>query len=361
MYQNLKNPEVSRDNAFNLIRLICCLIVLYEHCVGLAGLTLPSFGLSSYAVHTFFILSGFWVTKSILRSNSVKEYTIKRVTRIFPSYWFVVLFWAIVLVFFSNLSATEYFTSGDFWKYIFWNGITLNFVHPNLPGVFVGQPLNGAVNGALWTIKIEVAFYILLPFILLILNKTAKKSVGGGGSKCIVVLAMFYVLSVIVAGTLRFIVSKYDLSSSLTNQIPSLICYFFAGMILLFCYEWFIRHFIFVLPAIVILALHYAGVHTDIIVFKVLAEVAEYLEPIALSVLVLFLALHLKLFSVIGRNKDYSYLIYLWHFPVIRCLSESKMYDLHPILGILGTIVFSFFLSYLFNKLELYLKVKKVS
>ena len=173
---------VPKENAFNFLRLICALIVIYEHSVLLSGSKiLPCMGLREIAVNVFFILSGFWVTQSYLRSSSVKEYAKKRCNKIFPLYFTVVILSAILLVFFSNLSAKEYFTDSEFYKYLIANLTTLNFIHPTLPGVFEGLALGGSVNGSLWTIKIELGFYIILPLIVYLINKMSK--IMGGGRK----------------------------------------------------------------------------------------------------------------------------------------------------------------------------------
>ena len=80
---------VPKENAFNFLRLICALIVIYEHSVLLSGSEiLPCMGLREIAVNVFFILSGFWVTLSYLRSSSVKEYAKKRCNKIFPLYFY---------------------------------------------------------------------------------------------------------------------------------------------------------------------------------------------------------------------------------------------------------------------------------
>lgn len=171
---------VPRENAFNFLRLICALIVIYEHSVLLSETeVLPCLELRGIAVNVFFILSGFWVTQSYLRSSSVKEYAKKRCNKIFPLYFTVVILSAILLVFFSNLPAKEYFTDSGFYKYLIANFFTLNFIHPTLPGVFEGLALGGSVNGSLWTIKIELGFYIILPLIVYLINKMSKNNGGG--------------------------------------------------------------------------------------------------------------------------------------------------------------------------------------
>lgn len=172
--------NVSKSNAFNFLRLVCCLIVIYEHCVVLSGVNFPCYDLRGIAVNVFFILSGFWVTQSFFKSGSIKEYAIKRCKKILPQYWLVVFVCAVGLSAFSVLPLREYFCDSIFYKYLASNILTLNFIQPNLPGVFEGLALNGSVNGSLWTIKIEIGFYILLPFIVFAVKKLHEKFNGGG-------------------------------------------------------------------------------------------------------------------------------------------------------------------------------------
>lgn len=180
----MEKIEIPRDNAFNFLRLICALIVIYEHSVLLSGNDLlPCLGFRVIAVNVFFILSGFWVTQSYLRSVSIKEYVNKRCKKIFPLYITVVILSAILLVFFSKLSAKNYFTNIDFYRYLIANLSTLNFIHPTLPGVFEGLALGGSVNGSLWTIKVELGFYVILPFIIYLTNKVSRNHGRGGGTE----------------------------------------------------------------------------------------------------------------------------------------------------------------------------------
>ena len=172
--------KIPEENSFNFLRLVCCLIVIYEHCVVLSGTDFPCYDLRGIAVKVFFILSGFWVTQSFLKSDSIKEYAIKRGKKILPQYWMVVLVCAVGLSAFSVLPLREYFCNSVFYKYLAANILTLNFIQPNLPGVFEGLDLNGSVNGSLWTIKIEIGFYILLPFIVFAVKKLCEKFNGGG-------------------------------------------------------------------------------------------------------------------------------------------------------------------------------------
>lgn len=167
-------PKVQKENGFTAIRIFCALIVVYEHFIVLTGINLPILELRGIAVNVFFILSGFWVTRSLYTSKSLLEFYKKRVKKIFPAYLTVVFATAILLVFISTLTIRQYFTDSGFWKYLVANISTLNFIHPSLPGVFNGEP----VNGSLWTIKVELGFYIILPLITFLC--IGKKNNGGG-------------------------------------------------------------------------------------------------------------------------------------------------------------------------------------
>ena len=189
-------PEISKQNNFTLLRMLCCLIIIYEHSVFLSNSSYINLNLCWYAVRVFFILSGFWVTFSLLRSKSLKEYALKRFKKIFPLYWTIVIGFALILSSVSSLSFYEYFKNIDFYKYLAANLSTLNFLCQSLPGVFEGLPLEGAVNGALWTIKVEVGFYIILPFILFLINKFSKKFTENIEMNGLIILFIIFILSV---------------------------------------------------------------------------------------------------------------------------------------------------------------------
>lgn len=131
-------------NAFNALRLICCLIIIVGHCLDLSGLSKtisfrPIFDMH-VCVCVFFILSGFFVTRSYLQKKqngeNVLRFYKRRASRILPSYYIVVLLCAVGFYFLSGLSAGDYFSSSGFWKYIFWNVLLLNFVCPSpLPNI----------------------------------------------------------------------------------------------------------------------------------------------------------------------------------------------------------------------------------
>jgi hypothetical protein len=70
----------------------------------------------------------------------------------------------------ANLPLNEY-VGKDLVKYLIGNSSTLNFLSPRLPGVFVDNPESGFVNGSLWTLKVELFFYISVPILFYIFKK----------------------------------------------------------------------------------------------------------------------------------------------------------------------------------------------
>ncbi len=331
-----------KDNSFNFLRLVCCLIVIYEHCVVLSGVNLPCYDLRGIAVNVFFILSGFWVTLSFFKSNSVKKYATKRAKKILPQYWLVVVVCAVVLSAFSVLPLREYFCNASFYKYLVANILTLNFIHPNLPGVFEGLALNGSVNGSLWTIKIEIGFYILLPFIVFVV-KNLREKINGGGYECIVFVAL-YLLSVLYEVFMPFVTEKTSLPSALNNQLPAFISYFVSGMIFAFYGEKLFPKLNFAfLPCLAILVL--------LNVFKI-PFVSSIFMPVCLAVCVMFLGLNLKIFKNVGQKTDYSYSLYLVHYPLAMCFISFGLFEKMSGFAIFAVLGTSFLCAFLLESFQ---------
>lgn len=154
-------------NNFDLLRTALALTVLLFHLGAVSGVPqlvwLRDYSPAHFAVQCFFFISGFLVTMSWERSTP-GSYFSKRARRIFPGYAFAVVGAAILLAPLSKLPLHEYFAHRDFWRYVGFNLLLANFVQPTLPGLFADNVAT-AVNGALWSIKIEVAFYCAVPVI----------------------------------------------------------------------------------------------------------------------------------------------------------------------------------------------------
>ena len=291
-------------NNFDFLRFIFAFMVILAHISVLTQTlnTIPILEhIDSYIpVCGFFIISGFLITKSYDKSKSLGDYIKKRANRLLPAYIFIILFTAFFLVFISSLSFNSYFTDNEFYKYLASNLIFLNFLHPCLPGVFT-KNIMCAVNGSLWTIKVEVCFYIIVPFLVLLTRKVKHR---------LLLLVILYGLVLVH----NFFLAKYlapknfSLYFTLSHQLPALMTYFISGMILHF-------YFNFILKYKGILA----AVALPIFIFEYLHHY-QYFLPIALSLLIFYFSYsaNFKFLNHFGKYGDYSYGIYIFHFPIIQ-------------------------------------------
>ena len=146
-----------------MIRLIAALQVAVHHTMSHLGIEH-----SSYAVFTltglfpgvpiFFFVSGFLISKSYENNSIITEYAQNRILRIYPAL-IVCTIVAVISCYFSGyLSKVEVDAS----KFIFWifGQITIaQFYNPD----FMREFGTGVLNGSLWTITVELQFYILIP------------------------------------------------------------------------------------------------------------------------------------------------------------------------------------------------------
>jgi peptidoglycan/LPS O-acetylase OafA/YrhL len=160
-----------KKNNFNLLRMVAATSVLITHSFAIAlgdpaaepfrsalGMTV-----GNIAVDVFFVASGFLVAGSLLRSQNTFDFIMARATRILPGLLVAVMMTVLVCgFFFSSLPMSDYFTHKQTWLYI-WRCVSLfRGVAYQLPGVFEGNPLPGAVNGSLWSLQFEVWMYAAL-------------------------------------------------------------------------------------------------------------------------------------------------------------------------------------------------------
>ena len=157
----------SRDNHFNLIRMIAATGVLVSHAFPIslgpgAGQpfqqTLQGAALGAVSVYVFFAISGYFIAQSFARSDDPWRFVMARILRLFPALAVVLLLTVAV----SGVWLTTASPAG-FWSaapaYLARN-LTLFSLKPDLPGVFVDNPFGPAINGSLWTLNYEVLCYL---------------------------------------------------------------------------------------------------------------------------------------------------------------------------------------------------------
>lgn len=154
-------------NNFDLLRIFAATQVLVVHAVLHLQIAAPQWLMKLiYAfpgVPIFFVISGFLISLSYERSSGLKSYCRNRVLRICPGLWCCVLSTILVasLLGFSFANGQAFvWTASQFAGAIYTPGFLKEF------GV-------GSYNISLWTIPVELQFYVLLPVLYWLTRKGA--------------------------------------------------------------------------------------------------------------------------------------------------------------------------------------------
>jgi peptidoglycan/LPS O-acetylase OafA/YrhL len=152
-----------RVNNFDLLRLLAALQVALVHGIGIlkpAGYFahLLGAGLNRFpGVPIFFVISGVLISKSYEHSDSLRDYLRNRCLRIFPGLW-VCLVVSVAVILALGVGSFGPITAPD---WLLWWAKQMSIFQGSRPA-FLKQ-LSTGLNGSLWTIPVELEFYIVLP------------------------------------------------------------------------------------------------------------------------------------------------------------------------------------------------------
>lgn len=311
----------SQPNRFDLLRLLFAGVVAIFHAVFLSGINrrgdweLFLAKASELSIQGFFIISGCLVLGSLVRSQTTSLYAEKRVRRLYPAYVVVILVPALISL----------ILTGNFQKvlsYIVPNLGFLNFIEPALPGLFDNYA--GIVNGALWTLKIEVMFYIALPLIWWFVKKPGKLCVA-------VYIALF-----LGAEIWRQFFMHYDhaYSEQLMRQLPGQMGYFAAGMLLnQYWHKLTQPKLWWALLSIVVIALTF------------MVPILHILRAPALALLIACMAFASGPRLDAAKYGDLSYGVYITHFPIIQMCIALGLFGT-PVVGLVVSLGLTLIASY---------------
>lgn len=175
--RTLGNAIDSHDNGFNLVRLACALLVVVYHAFQLnrvaprpdplTALVAPSADLGVIAVGIFFIISGMFITQSWMRDPHLLRFALRRVARIVPGLFVCMLVTVIPAVVLFSEQGWQGLLASAPWRYIFGNTVLHGLVYNippselSIPGVLGGQ----YPNGPLWTLYWEGRMYVMVALI----------------------------------------------------------------------------------------------------------------------------------------------------------------------------------------------------
>lgn len=277
-----------RDNNFDLLRMLFAYAVVFTHVRELSGGTSEFFLFNSsrWGVDGFFLISGYLVFRSWQNQPHFWAYGLKRLFRIYPAYITVIAVQCAILV------ALQWHDIRimDVLRYLAANALFLNFLSPTIGDFFAGLTFD-APNGALWTLKIEVAFYVLLPAAIMAARRF---------------LPIFLVIAIVVS--FAYYVTLLDVDQvRLANQLPGKTRLFALGM-LLAIYGHRIPIWAYAIVAAAALGVLQLGT-------------TGYLSvDIAIRDLLLATSIMAVAFAVprVSVPADISFTVYLVHYPLIQ-------------------------------------------
>lgn len=306
--QNKVPYNIPMPNNMGMVRYILATAVFIAHYAGHTSTYLPFPITADMGVGGFFALSGFLIYGSYLKKRNPKAFIIARAIRIMPAYLFTVLFFAITFCCISSLGIFNYFTNPGFWKYLLANITFLNFIHPTLPGVFEGLPIP-AVNGSLWTMKVEWLLYLSVPMVALIIRKCKNKA-----TLTFIIISILAIVYKICMSYLYLKTGK-SIYYTLSVQVFSQFYYFYLGVMIYYWFDLFMKY----RWPIMLLSVAILSIPISNIIYESIAI------PFALTTLVIGLSMTGKWATWEGKRDNVSYNMYLIHYPIVQCFAQFNL------------------------------------
>jgi len=299
----------STNNNFNLIRLFAALQVAIVHSAGYLNIDIQYLKFLDLfpGVPIFFFISGFLIIKSFKKNknNKLKNFFYNRILRIYPG-----LFFCFILTI-ASILFSEYLKNVDinYYQLFIWLITQLSVFQFYNPDFFRNYGV-GVVNGSLWTISVEIQFYLLTFFIYLLLNKYKK------------ILIVVFSICIFLNIQNAVFNEKITFFSKLFNVS-------FLPWIYMFLWGCYLEsneslqkklknYNIFIIITILII-LNYYSYQLDI--FRGKTNALNPIEFFLLSIVIFKIAyLKIKIPENFFNKNDISYGVYLYHMPIVNFL-----------------------------------------
>ncbi|MBO4233687.1 acyltransferase [Riemerella anatipestifer] len=326
--------SLARENNFDFLRLLFAFLVVYSHSFHLLGLKDPfrvlteeQIALGPFSVKCFFSISGYLIFQSLERSYSFYNYLWKRVLRIFPGLFIMLLLTIILVIPLGyNNSIIGLLSEYDFYKYLP-NNLLLYTLQYEVNGVFLDNKYQ-TINGSLWSIPYEFTFYLIL-LILLRLNRVDKLYI------LVIALLLSTIFALFKPSLLHSLFTTINLSS---YKFYDNISFFFSGALLNYIKIKNISYKKRVYGLVLIMGLFVISIHLN---------VYSYMKYIIVSPMVILLGCTpVSYIKSIGKKLgDVSYGVYIYGFPFQQLL--VYYFDMSIQEHIIYSLILSFSLGWL--------------
>lgn len=337
------------NNNFNLIRIIAALQVLIVHSFNHFEIdnvfirALKCFP----GVPLFFFISGYLIGGTYIKNQQkgLKIFFRNRILRLYPG---IILCTALSLI---GVYLTGYFNTVliNFKDFLIWLAAQIS-VFQFYNAEFFRDFGTGVINGALWTISVELQFYILTPLIYLLLKRGKF------------VVSILLILSVIINVYLKYF-GNWD------NMFIKLLSVSFLPWIYIFLLGYLTKQYkvvqesivkqnVFVLLVLYVVSMNVIGSYKY--------NAMNSINPISVVLLCMlvykFSQMPLRLnekFQNFINKYDISYGVYIYHMPIINILIYLGVFSKYQniILSITLSIILGF-LSWILVERK-FLSIKK--
>jgi peptidoglycan/LPS O-acetylase OafA/YrhL len=308
--------DTFRLNNFDVLRLGAALQVALEHATFHLEVHPGWWGTISAVVPgvpIFFFISGFLISRSYESNSRLEEYSRNRALRIYPA---LVVCTALSLL---SVAAVGYFDTvafsiGHFVAWVLGQVTVVQFYNPDFMRAFG----TGVLNGSLWTITVELQFYVLIPALYWILRRLERRRIGANAT--LAGLTLVFLAANVAFHALGIADSKLIASKLIKASFVPWFYMFLVGVVaqrnFAALHRWLAHRFWAIAPAYLIAAV------TGVLAFGLSA--GNRIHPL------LYLGLAASIFAGaysrpqlaerLLRRNDVSYGVYIYHVPVINLL-----------------------------------------
>jgi peptidoglycan/LPS O-acetylase OafA/YrhL len=271
-------------------------------------------------VPIFFVIRGFLVASSYERNSDLGRYSVARVLRIYTALWGCFGF-TLLLLGLRGFLTPAFVGSGRFAGWVLAQRGVGKTTTRDLKGFGPG-----AVNASLWTISVELAFYVAVPLLYVVLRRVNRRQANVLVGATMLV-SMFLYVTVVGHGADPKQTHEVTLKYVLSNTLPPYLWLFLVGTL-----AW--RNLDRVWGLVAGKGLYWLGSYLVVATTMLrpsvagrtglVADVALLIRLTALAITVLALAFTAtKVAHWVLRGNDVSYGIYLYHWVLLAFVVDS--------------------------------------